>query len=74
MPLFCDSGNCWKAPSELDQIKQIMITIYVNADDCPVKQEIYRVAERHVRKGLANGSLPHSVMAGLVPAIHVFLF
>jgi uncharacterized protein len=27
------------------------ITIYVDADACPVKQEVYRVAERHVLKG-----------------------
>jgi hypothetical protein len=30
-----------------------MITIYIDADACPVKQEIYRVAERHARKGTA---------------------
>jgi uncharacterized protein YaiI (UPF0178 family) len=30
-----------------------MIAIYIDADACPVKQEIYRVAERHVRKGTA---------------------
>ena len=30
-----------------------MITIYIDADACPVKQEIYRVAERHLRKGTA---------------------
>ena len=29
------------------------ITIYVDADACPVKQEIYRVAERHALKGTA---------------------
>jgi uncharacterized protein len=29
------------------------ISIYVDADACPVKQEIYRVAERHTRKGVA---------------------
>jgi uncharacterized protein len=29
------------------------ISIYVDADACPVKQEIYRVAERHARKGVA---------------------
>jgi len=23
------------------------ITIYIDADACPVKQEVYRVAERH---------------------------
>jgi uncharacterized protein len=30
-----------------------MISIYVDADACPVKQEIYRVAERHAVKGVA---------------------
>ncbi len=30
-----------------------MIAIYIDADSCPVKQKIYRVAERHVRKGAA---------------------
>src|SRR6202167_3943808 len=30
-----------------------MISIYVDADACPVKQEIYRVAERHAHKGTA---------------------
>ncbi len=30
-----------------------MIAIYIDADARPVKQEIYRVAERHVRKGTA---------------------
>ena len=29
------------------------ITIYVDADACPVKQEVYRVAERHAGKGVA---------------------
>jgi uncharacterized protein YaiI (UPF0178 family) len=33
--------------------KQLMISIYIDADACPVKQEVYRVAERHVRKGVA---------------------
>ncbi len=28
-----------------------LITIYVDADACPVKQEVYRVAERHAGKG-----------------------
>jgi uncharacterized protein len=28
------------------------IAIYIDADACPVKQEIYRVAERHARKGV----------------------
>src|ERR1017187_8785825 len=29
------------------------ITIYTDADACPVKQDIYRVAERHALKGTA---------------------
>jgi len=29
------------------------IAIYIDADACPVKQEIYRVAERHAGKGTA---------------------
>ena len=29
------------------------IAIYIDADACPVKQEVYRVAERHARKGVA---------------------
>jgi len=29
------------------------ITIYVDADACPVKAEVYRVAERHALKGVA---------------------
>ena len=29
------------------------ISIYIDADACPVKQEIYRVAERHLLKGAA---------------------
>jgi uncharacterized protein YaiI (UPF0178 family) len=30
-----------------------LIAIYVDADACPVKQEVYRVAERHALKGVA---------------------
>ena len=44
------------------------ISLYIDADACPVKQEVYRVADRHALKGR-----PYNVMAGLVPAIHVFL-
>ncbi|MGA8611537.1 MAG: hypothetical protein WB760_07425 [Xanthobacteraceae bacterium] len=29
------------------------ISLYIDADACPVKQEIYRVVERHARKGTA---------------------
>src|ERR1700678_4534983 len=28
-----------------------IITVYIDADACPVKQEVYRVAERHALKG-----------------------
>ena len=31
-----------------------IIPIYIDADACPVKQEIYRVAERHALKGVAQ--------------------
>src|SRR5580698_11534189 len=30
-----------------------MIVLFIDADACPVKQEIYRVAERHAGKGTA---------------------
>src|SRR5277367_4173407 len=30
-----------------------LITIFIDADACPVKQEVYRVAERHALKGTA---------------------
>ena len=30
-----------------------MIAIYIDGDACPVKQEIYRIAERHALKGTA---------------------
>ena len=30
-----------------------MITLYIDADACPVKQEAYRVAERHALRGTA---------------------
>jgi len=29
------------------------VTLYIDADACPVKQEVYRVAERHALKGTA---------------------
>jgi hypothetical protein len=68
------------------------IAIYIDADACPVKQGIYRVAEGHALKAPPSKSsssptapwlsratraiflpAPYGVMAGLVPAIHVFL-
>jgi uncharacterized protein YaiI (UPF0178 family) len=33
--------------------QQKPITIYIDADACPVKAEVYRVGERHVLKGAA---------------------
>ena len=30
-----------------------MLTILIDADACPVKDEVYRVAERHLARGLA---------------------
>jgi hypothetical protein len=30
-----------------------MIALFIDADACPVKQEVYRVAERHALKGTA---------------------
>ena len=32
-------------------LPQKPIAIYIDADACPVKQEVYRVAERHALKG-----------------------
>jgi uncharacterized protein YaiI (UPF0178 family) len=29
------------------------ISLYIDADACPVKDEVYRVAERHLQKGVA---------------------
>ena len=39
------------SPSPAPQPKTI--SIYIDADACPVKQEVYRVAERHALKGTA---------------------
>jgi uncharacterized protein YaiI (UPF0178 family) len=36
------------------------IAIYIDADACPVKQEIYRVAERHADRIRAEGAAAHS--------------
>jgi len=43
------------------------IVIYIDADACPVKQEIYRVAERHALKGTALKVLVVSTSAIAVP-------
>ena len=34
------------------------VTLYIDADARPVKQEVYRVAERHASKGHRDGRLP----------------
>ncbi len=36
-----------------DAARSNPISLYIDADACPVKQEIYRVAERHAGKGVA---------------------
>jgi uncharacterized protein YaiI (UPF0178 family) len=36
-----------------DAARSNPIALYIDADACPVKQEIYRVAERHAGKGVA---------------------
>jgi uncharacterized protein YaiI (UPF0178 family) len=50
-----------------------MIALFIDADACPVKQEIYRVAERHTLKGTAlrvfvvsNSpiAVPHDIFIG----------
>jgi hypothetical protein len=37
------------------------VTIFIDADACPVKQEIYRVAERHALKGTALEGTPYGL-------------
>ena len=37
------------------------ITLYIDADACPVKQEIYRVAERHVLKVFVISNTPIAI-------------
>ncbi|HEY3836112.1 MAG TPA: hypothetical protein VGL72_06055 [Bryobacteraceae bacterium] len=44
------------------------ITLTIAAYACPVKQEIYRVAERHAGKGVTPSSLPG--LTWIDPAIH----
>ena len=43
----CGRGTAWKYGSRFVAI----ITLYIDADACPVKQEIYRVAGRQAGKG-----------------------
>src|SRR5881392_3891123 len=42
------------------------ITIYVDADACPVKQEVYRVAERHGLKVFVVSNSPIAVPRDLL--------
>jgi uncharacterized protein YaiI (UPF0178 family) len=49
------------------------ITIYVDADACPVKQEVYRVAERHALKGVDIKVLVVSNSPIAVPRDHALI-
>ena len=44
-----------------DDIEAPSITIYIDADACPVKQEVYRVAERHGLKVFVVSNSPIAV-------------
>jgi len=52
----CRVPLAFYASMEYDAVQMVKPRIYVDADACPVKDEIYRVAERH--------RLPVSVVAG----------
>src|ERR1700744_1167041 len=39
-------------------VRESIISLFIDADACPVKQEIYRVAERHALKGTALKGTP----------------
>src|ERR1700709_906921 len=52
----CRVPLAFYALMEYDALQMVKSRIYVDADACPVKDEIYRVAERH--------KLPVSVVAG----------
>src|SRR3954451_7988934 len=52
----CRVSLAFYALMEYDALQMVRPRIYVDADACPVKDEIYRVAERH--------GLPVSVVAG----------
>jgi len=49
------------------------ISIYIDADACPVKQEIYRVAERHALKGTALKVFVVSNSSIAVPRDHALI-
>jgi uncharacterized protein YaiI (UPF0178 family) len=50
-----------------------LITIYIDADACPVKQEVYRVAERHALKGVDLKVLVVSNSPIAVPRDHALI-
>src|SRR3954451_15459167 len=52
----CRVPLAFYALMEYDALQMVKSRIYVDADACPVKDEIYRVAERH--------GLPVSIVAG----------
>jgi len=49
------------------------VAIYVDADACPVKQEVYRVAERHALKGVDLKVLVVSNSPIAVPRDHALI-
>ena len=48
--MIADNGSL---PENFSPSPPNPISLYIDADACPVKQEIYRVAERHAGKGVA---------------------
>src|SRR5215218_3723610 len=49
------------SPRNAERMDPSPITIYVDADACPVKQEVYRVAERHGLKVYVVSNSPIAV-------------
>jgi uncharacterized protein YaiI (UPF0178 family) len=48
------NDGCERVPSAYnEEMAPSPITLYIDADACPVKQEVYRVAERFVARGTA---------------------
>jgi uncharacterized protein YaiI (UPF0178 family) len=45
-------GDSYYLVATENSLAVMQISIYIDADACPVKQEVYRVAERHVLKGV----------------------
>ena len=51
-----EERSCWLRVADDYAIRPHMpesISLYIDADACPVKDEIYRVAERHLQRGVA---------------------